>query len=88
MKPQFQIKSIVLGVLLGAIAMIGIAADSTSTQPVKIKWQFETFDSLPGSLAQQLDGLADNGWEIVSVSAYALPNSTMKALIVAKIPKK
>ena len=88
MKPQFQIKSFVLGTLLGAVAVIGIAADSQSTQPAKIKWQFATFDSLPGSLASQLDGLADKGWEIVSVSTYALPDSTTKSLIVAKIPKK
>ena len=68
--------------------MIGIASDSTSTQPVKVKWQFEAFDSLPGTLEQQMNGLADTGWEIVSVSRYALPDSTTKTLIVAKIPKK
>ena len=88
MKRKFQIQSFVLGALLGAIAVIGIAADSPSTRPAKVKWQYGTFDSLPGSLAQQLDGLADKGWEVVSVSMYAMPDSTTKSLIVAKIPKK
>jgi hypothetical protein len=88
MKPQFQIKSFVLGALLGAIAVFGVAADSPSAQPEKIKWQFATFEYWPGSLDHQLNSLADNGWEIVSVSQYALADSSTKALIVAKIPKQ
>jgi hypothetical protein len=88
MKPQFQIKSFVLGTLLGALAVIGIAADSPSTQSAKIKWQFTAYDYKGSSLDQELSSLADKGWEIVSVSAYAPPDLTTKVLIVAKIPKK
>jgi hypothetical protein len=99
MTSHFQVKSFVLGALFGGIAVVAVvwgwndihlhsnvvAAGSPSTQPAKIKWRYESFEYLPGSLEQQCNSLQDNGWEIVSVSKYALPNSTTTiTLVVAR----
>ena len=77
-----------MGALLASIAVIGMAADSPPAKRAKVKWQYATFDYVSGPLTKELNGLADQGWEIVSVSTYALPDSTTKSLIVAKIAKE
>jgi len=89
MKNPFQIKSFVLGTLLGAIAVIGIAADKGSTPPVV--WQYNIVTQELGAdtgndyfWAQALTKKSEEGWDIVSTSRI---NDSSVQMILRK-PKK
>jgi len=90
MKTKFQIKSLVLGVLLGAAAVIGIAADKESPGPTVWEYSAETIDLhavQPGShdwwWAKELTRRSAQGWEIVCTRRV----SDSDVEIVAKRPK-
>jgi hypothetical protein len=91
MSTKFQIKSLVLGALLGAVAVIGIAADKENTHPIVWEYSAVTYDlhaSQPESndyyWSQELAKRAAQGWEIVS--SRRINDSIVE--IVAKRPKK
>jgi len=91
MKINFQFKSLVLGALLGAVAVIGIAADKQSSRPIVWEVQADTYDlhaSQPESndyyWSQELTRRASQGWDIVS--SRRVSDSTVE--IVTKRQKK
>jgi hypothetical protein len=89
MKSKFQIKSFVLGALLGAVIVIGVAADKEGTHPTVWEYNIVTQDlgSDTGNdyfWAQALTKKSAEGWDIVS--SHRVNETTVQMIL--KRPKK
>ena len=71
MKRKFDIKSMILGGILGAIIMFSVAAATSAGRPA---WDYKVISGRLGKtahppLAEQLDQAAAGGWEVVSTAS-------------------
>jgi hypothetical protein len=73
MKHTFDIKSVLLGVILGAVIMFSVAAATTGGGG-GAAWEYKIISGRLGktahpALAEQLDQAAAGGWEVVSTAS-------------------
>jgi len=69
MKDKFDIKSLVIGALLGAVIMFTVAAATA-----RATWDYKIISGRLGQsahppLAQQLDQAAAEGWDVVTATS-------------------
>lgn len=84
MKNQIQIKSLIVGALLAATAIVGIGALGEKD---RASWEYKLFihssEKLPTGVETKLTELGSLGWE-----AVGFDNTTSRPWVLLKRPKK
>ncbi len=82
MKTAINIKSILMGALLGAAVVFGVAA-ATNTQGVV--WEYRVIMAQPpGTMQKEMNAAAEEGWEVVGVAS----DTNVGAFTVFRRPRK
>jgi hypothetical protein len=87
MKNKIDIKSLVLGVFLGAVVVFSVAAATTGDSPA-LEYKTLRAYAYAGQFDKQLNELARDGWAVVSSSTTQEPGQTPYAVVIVKRAKK
>ena len=87
MKSKFDIKSLLLGLCLGAAIVFSVAAASTS-EPTA--WEYRTLEAsaFPMEIDKKLNEAAADGWALVGTSMRASEGTTTRVLMICKRPRQ
>jgi hypothetical protein len=85
MKHQIEIKSLVAGALLSAVAILNISAGGGDKD--RTSWEYKIFihssEKIPSGVETKLTELGSLGWE-----AVGFDNTTSRPWVLLKRPKK
>ena len=87
MKSKIDMKSLVLGVILGAVVVASVAA-ATTGDSTALEYKTLRAYAYAEQFDKQLNDLANDGWTVVSSSTTLEPGATPYAVVIFKRTKK